>query len=69
VSWPYAEYIAQIVNSKRPGTARAVQIPHTFHAFNIRDSVQQTLEQPWQGPLSEEVVRVTKEWLADVDKT
>lgn len=67
VSWPYAEHIVQIVNSKRPGTARAVQIPRTFHAFNIRDSVQQTLEAPWQGPLSEDVVRVTKEWLAEVD--
>jgi hypothetical protein len=65
VSWQYAEYIAQIVNAQRPSTARAVQIPHTFHAFNIRDSVQQTLEAPWQGPLSEDVVKVTKDWLRE----
>jgi pimeloyl-ACP methyl ester carboxylesterase len=59
------EYIAQIVNAARPGTAEAVMIPKMFHAFNLRDSVQQTLEAPWQGPLGGEVVDKIVEWLGE----
>jgi hypothetical protein len=53
------------VNSVRPGHAEAAVIPKMFHAFNLRDSVQQTLEAPWQGPLGGEVVDRIVEWLAE----
>ncbi len=60
------EYIAEIVNSKRPGTARSLVIPGMFHAFNLRASVQETLDAPWQGPLGEEVVQQILDWMGEV---
>jgi pimeloyl-ACP methyl ester carboxylesterase len=57
------EYIAQIVGSEHPGAATVAVLPNVFHAFNRRDSVQQTLEAPWQGPLAPEVVQTVVSWL------
>jgi pimeloyl-ACP methyl ester carboxylesterase len=59
------EYIAEIVNSKRPGTALALVIPGMFHAFNLRASVQETLDAPWQGPLGDEVVQQILDWMGE----
>jgi pimeloyl-ACP methyl ester carboxylesterase len=60
------EYIAEIVNQKRPGTARAVQLPGLFHAFNERASMEETLADPWSGPLSDEMVELCLGWMRGV---
>jgi len=57
------EYLAQIVNAKHAGAARVAVLPNVFHAFNVRESVAQSLEAPWQGPLAESVVETVLEWL------
>lgn len=63
--WEEHEYIAEIVNSKRPGTAKALLIPNMFHAFNMRASVQETLDAPWQGELGNEVVMHILDFLGE----
>ena len=65
-SWFDHEYIAEIVNQHRPGTARAVLMSKMFHLFNRRESLEQTLEAPWEGILAPELVELCLEWMAGV---
>lgn len=59
-------YIADIVNRAHPGNGTVVVLPNVFHAFNVRESVAQTLEAPWQGPLAESVVETVLDWMREV---
>lgn len=59
-------YLADIVNRAHPGMATVAVLPNVFHAFNVRESVAQTLEAPWQGPLAESVVETVLDWMREV---
>ena len=59
-------YLAEIVNASHPGAATVVVLPRVFHAFNVRESAQQALEAPWQGPLAESVVETVIDWMREV---
>ena len=59
------EYIVEIVNQKHPDQARFVQIPQMFHAFNLRDSMEQALQDPWNGEFGEQIVDECVAFLLD----
>ena len=61
-AWDH-ERIADIVNFYHPGNGEWVEVPGVFHAFNERESMEQALQDPWSGPLGEEVVAKTLEWM------
>jgi pimeloyl-ACP methyl ester carboxylesterase len=63
------DYIAEIVNRVRPGTAKVVEFPGLFHAFNRRDSMEETLANPWAGEFGEEVVTTCVDWMHEVMAT
>lgn len=50
------EYIVEIVNQKHPDNAHFVQIPQMFHGFNLRDSLEQALADPWNGDFGDQIV-------------
>ncbi|MEM7245214.1 MAG: alpha/beta fold hydrolase [Acidobacteriota bacterium] len=59
-------YLIDIVNQDQPGQARHVDFPKMFHAFNKRDSMEQTLAAPWQGPFGTELLTTTVDWAREV---
>ena len=58
--------IVETVNRARPGTAKVVEFPGLFHGFNRRESMEETLANPWAGEFGEEVVTTCVEWMNEV---
>ena len=42
------------------------EVPGLFHAFNVRDSMKQALEAPWEGPLGQQALDLTAGWMQQV---
>ena len=59
-------YIAEAVNAAHPGNGRWVEFPSTFHGFNLLESQEQALSDPWSGPLNEQVLTETVDWMRGV---
>jgi len=64
-AWAH-EYIVEIVNQANPGTARFVEFPKLFHAFNRRASKEEAIAQPWGGEFETEVLTTTVAWMREV---
>ena len=59
-------YIVDIVNQAHPGHAKLQVFEGLFHGFNQRDSMSQVLEDPWSGPLGEDVLPTLLGWLDEL---
>ena len=59
-------YIAEAVNAAHPGNGRWVEFPSTFHGFNLLESQEQALSDPWSGPLNDQVLTETVDWMRGV---
>lgn len=64
-AWAH-EYIVEIVNQANPGSARFVEFPKLFHAFNRRASKEEAIAQPWGGEFETEVLTTTVAWMREV---
>ena len=60
------QYIAEIVNYHHPDSARWLELPGLFHAFNTRASQEEALADPWGGEFGRQALTETASWMRSV---
>jgi len=66
-AWDH-EYIAEIVNDLRPGTADWYVVPRMFHGFDVHESLEASFGAPFRGPFGDELLEHTLAWMARVSQ-
>ena len=60
------EYIAAIVNARRPGKATWRLLPRMDHGFALHDSLKDSVAHEFVGPFGDQVVQETVSWMREI---
>jgi len=60
------EYLAEMVNARHPGKGTWRQLPRMDHGFAVHTSLQDAARNEFKGPLGEQLVRESIQWMQQV---